>query len=65
MGHEAATAYECGWSTLKNGELLARELQRRTAKTLDVASAPGTGEEEQSLPLEDVAWVARVLWVRQ
>jgi phage repressor protein C with HTH and peptisase S24 domain len=50
---------------LKNGELLARELQRRTAKTLDVASAPGTGEEEQSLPLEDIAWVARVLWVRQ
>ena len=22
-GHEVATAYECGWSTLKNGELLA------------------------------------------
>jgi hypothetical protein len=21
--HEVATAYECGWSTLKNGELLA------------------------------------------
>ena len=22
-GHEVTTAYECGWSTLKNGELLA------------------------------------------
>lgn len=22
-GHEVSTAYECGWSTLKNGELLA------------------------------------------
>ncbi len=23
MVHEVSTAYECGWSTLKNGELLA------------------------------------------
>ncbi len=23
MGHEVATAYELGWSTLKNGELLS------------------------------------------
>ncbi len=23
VGHEVLTAYECGWSTLKNGELLA------------------------------------------
>ncbi|HEY0154682.1 MAG TPA: hypothetical protein VGB92_21890 [Longimicrobium sp.] len=23
VGHEVSTAYECGWSTLKNGELLA------------------------------------------
>jgi hypothetical protein len=22
VGHEVSTAYECGWSTLKNGELL-------------------------------------------
>lgn len=23
VGHDVSTAYECGWSTLKNGELLA------------------------------------------
>lgn len=23
LGHEVSTAYECGWSTVKNGELLA------------------------------------------
>jgi phage repressor protein C with HTH and peptisase S24 domain len=49
---------------LKNGDLLARELNRRTAKTLDVAPAPGM-DEEQNLLLEEVSWVARVLWVRQ
>ena len=23
VGHEVSTAYECGWSTLRNGDLLA------------------------------------------
>jgi hypothetical protein len=28
VGHDVSTAYECGWSTLKNGELLsAAELE--------------------------------------
>jgi hypothetical protein len=28
VGHEVSTAYECGWATLKNGELLtAAEVQ--------------------------------------
>jgi phage repressor protein C with HTH and peptisase S24 domain len=48
----------------KAGDLLAREFSRRSARSLELASA-NQGDEDQVIALEDVAWVARVLWVRQ
>jgi phage repressor protein C with HTH and peptisase S24 domain len=39
-------------------------LRRRTAKTLELASLH-RDQAEQTLPADDVAWIARVAWVRQ
>ena len=45
------------------GEVMVGELQRRTAKTLELQSF--RDEAEQTLSVDDVAWIARVVWVRQ
>lgn len=46
------------------GEVMAKILKRRTAKTLELASInPEHGE--RLLPLKEVAWVARILWASQ
>ena len=46
-----------------NGELLIGELKRRTAKTLELASLDHGGAG-QTLPADDVAWIARIVWVK-
>jgi phage repressor protein C with HTH and peptisase S24 domain len=46
------------------GEVIVGELQRRTTKTLELASLH-PDEAEQTLSTDDVAWIARVMWVRQ
>ena len=46
------------------GEVMVGELQRRTTKALELASLH-PDEAEQALPAGDVAWLARVMWVRQ
>lgn len=46
------------------GEILAQELKRRSAKTVDVTSLARTGEE-RSIPTEEVVWIARIMWARQ
>jgi phage repressor protein C with HTH and peptisase S24 domain len=46
------------------GEILAQELKRRSAKTIDVTSLAHTGEE-RSIPTEEVVWIARIMWARQ
>ena len=46
------------------GEMLIRELRRRTAKTLELAPLDH-GDAGQTLSADDVAWIARVVWVRQ
>jgi len=45
------------------GEVMVGELQRRLAKTLELQSF--RDEAEQTLSVDDVAWIARVVWVRQ
>jgi phage repressor protein C with HTH and peptisase S24 domain len=45
------------------GEVMVGELQRRTAKTLELQSF--RDEAEQTLSVDAVAWIARVVWVRQ
>jgi phage repressor protein C with HTH and peptisase S24 domain len=49
---------------MAGGDLLVRELKRRSGKTLDVVARPN-GDEEQTISLDDVAWAARVMWARQ
>ena len=48
----------------KLGEVMAKELKRKTAKTLELKSLnPEHGE--RTLMTEDVLWVARIVWASQ
>ncbi len=49
---------------MQSGEILVKELKRRTAKALELASLHPS-HEAQTLPASDVAWVARIVWVSQ
>ena len=46
------------------GEVLIRQLTRRTARRLDFAALP-PGQPALSLAADDVAWLARILWASQ
>jgi phage repressor protein C with HTH and peptisase S24 domain len=48
----------------KLGEVMAKELKRKTAKTLELKSLnPEHGE--RTLMTEDVLWIARIVWASQ
>jgi phage repressor protein C with HTH and peptisase S24 domain len=47
-----------------DGEILVRELKRRTAKTLELQSL-NPDHADRTLAADDVAWIARIVWVRQ
>lgn len=49
---------------LRSGEMLVKELKRRTAKALELASLH-PAHEEQTWPTSEVAWIARIVWVSQ
>lgn len=49
---------------MTSGEVLARELRRRSAKTLELASLM-EGGEERVIPTEEISWVGRIMWARQ
>ena len=46
------------------GEVIVGELKRRTARTLELGPL-NTDEPDRMLATEDVAWIARIVWVRQ
>jgi phage repressor protein C with HTH and peptisase S24 domain len=48
----------------RNGEVLVKELKRKTARTLELKSLVA-GEADSMLLAEDVQWVARVVWASQ
>ena len=48
----------------RTGELMVRELKRRTAKTLELRSLNGT-QPDRTLAPADVAWIARIVWASQ
>jgi phage repressor protein C with HTH and peptisase S24 domain len=48
----------------RSGEVLLRELRRKTAKTLELKSL-NREEAESMLAAEDVLWVARIVWASQ
>jgi phage repressor protein C with HTH and peptisase S24 domain len=46
-----------------SGEVLIRELKRRTAKTLELQSL--NGHVERTLAASEVEWIARIIWASQ
>ncbi|WP_454633175.1 S24 family peptidase [Bradyrhizobium cenepequi] len=48
----------------KDGEMLLKECKRRTAKTLELQSLD-PADADRVLAADDVAWIARIVWVRQ
>jgi phage repressor protein C with HTH and peptisase S24 domain len=47
-----------------SGELMVRELKRRTAKTLELQSL-NPDHADRTLAADDVEWIARIVWVTQ
>src|SRR5713101_4025881 len=48
----------------RSGEMMLRELKRKTAKTLELKSLNPEGPDSM-LAAEDVLWVARIVWASQ
>ena len=48
----------------KAGEVMAKELQRRTAKTIELRSL-NVAHADRTLAATDVLWIARILWASQ
>jgi phage repressor protein C with HTH and peptisase S24 domain len=48
----------------KDGEVMVKELKRRTSKTLELASL-NPNHAERVLPASDVEWIARIVWASQ
>jgi len=49
---------------LTNGEVMAKELKRRTARNVELSSL-NKDHEDRVVPVADIVWMARVLWARQ
>ena len=47
-----------------DGEVMIRELKRRTAKALELASL-NLAQADRTLDADDVAWIARIVWASQ
>ena len=45
-----------------SGEILAKELKRRSANTLTMTSL--AKDEDQVISAEEIAWIARIMWAR-
>jgi len=48
----------------REGEVMAKQLLRKTARRVDLVSLNPT-HADRSLPLEDVEWIARIVWASQ
>ena len=48
----------------KEGEVLAKELKRQTNKMIELKSL-NASHPERTLALEDVVWIARIVWASQ
>ena len=48
----------------KGGEVMAKELKRRTAKTIELKSL-NAQHADRTLAAADVMWIARILWASQ
>jgi phage repressor protein C with HTH and peptisase S24 domain len=48
----------------RDGEIIAKELKRRTAKSIELR-ALNAAQTERTLAVDDVAWIARIMWASQ
>src|SRR5437868_1145258 len=48
----------------KDGEVMAKELKRRTSKSIDLRSL-NPAHKERTLSVDDVLWIARIMWASQ
>jgi phage repressor protein C with HTH and peptisase S24 domain len=48
----------------RDGEVMAKELMRRTAKSIELKSL-NTQHADRTLATSDVLWIARILWASQ
>jgi phage repressor protein C with HTH and peptisase S24 domain len=48
----------------KDGEVMVKELKRRTSKTIELRSL-NPSHKERTLPVRDVVWIARIVWASQ
>lgn len=48
----------------RNGEVMLRELRRRTAKTIELQSL-NSNHGDRTLAASDVEWIARIVWASQ
>jgi phage repressor protein C with HTH and peptisase S24 domain len=48
----------------RNGEVMAKELKRRTSKTIELRSL-NPEHKERTLAADDVQWIARIMWASQ
>ena len=46
------------------GEVMAKELKRKTGRTVELRSL-NPDHQDRVLPLDEVDWIARILWARQ
>ena len=49
---------------IADGEVMVRELKRRTSKTLELQSL-NPSQADRTLAAAEVAWIARIVWMRQ
>ena len=49
---------------MRNGEVLVKEMRRRTARSIELR-ALGAQPAERTLAVEDVLWIARIMWASQ
>jgi phage repressor protein C with HTH and peptisase S24 domain len=48
----------------RNGEVLAKELKRRSSKSVELRSL-NPAHKDRVLPASDVIWIARIVWAKQ
>jgi phage repressor protein C with HTH and peptisase S24 domain len=48
----------------RDGEVMVKELKRRTAKSIELKSI-SPDHKERTLPMRDVQWIHRVVWASQ
>src|SRR5881394_1648392 len=48
----------------KDGEVMAKELKRRTSKSIELRSL-NPAHKERALSVDDVLWIARIMWASQ